>query len=621
MAHPLLISLANLDIDFRAKASNHAFILLALLPVPKFQAKKTLRGALESRLIHACLDFVLEPLKIAARIGVMMSDPLGGLRYCFTPLAGYIMDFQEAVAMACVCGKTSPVTMAWYKQFGDGIRHEPRTGSITLSQIVAIRQKAHPKEDLANYVAEAKKLFRLNGVDQPFWRDWPLAEPHIFLTPEPLHHWHKMFWDHDAKWCIRVMGGAEIDFRFAIQHPYVGFRHFHEGISKLKQVTGREHRDVQRYLVSAIAGRAPKEFVIAIRALMDFRYLAQAPVIDEEICCKIEAALALFHTYKWAIMEANARVGKGNKTIDDWYIPKLELMQSVVPNICYNGVPMQWSADITERAHITEIKDPAHSGNNQNYESQITRHLDRADKCDRFDLATSVRDTGIQFGPGAARRDGLDQDDEMDVDDRHVHTTSDLLDEINPVSNLSGPARSQADYFAEAAKLRCGKAPNAPMPFRTFAVQSTAFHLNHNPNITRKSVDTVAEIYKLDDLRPALADHIERIRQGHFHIHNMRGRRLSMPGCKLPFKDLHVWHRLRMQSKSFHDNTKVLPAQTVNVLPSSGGWEFGRFDIVLVNTNSDKVWPQSGIDGECNLLICTTQVLIYMKVIVLPKFG
>lgn len=36
VAHPLLISLANLLMNFRMKATNHAFLLLALLPVPKF---------------------------------------------------------------------------------------------------------------------------------------------------------------------------------------------------------------------------------------------------------------------------------------------------------------------------------------------------------------------------------------------------------------------------------------------------------------------------------------------------------------------------------------------------------------------------------------------------------
>ena len=120
LAHPLLISLANLNMDFRMKSSNHAFLLLALLPIPSFiHRNKRLRGMLADRLIHQCLNFILEPLKVAARIGIMMSDPLGWRRFCFTPLAAYIVDTPESTLMAAVAGKTSSVTMASYKQFGD----------------------------------------------------------------------------------------------------------------------------------------------------------------------------------------------------------------------------------------------------------------------------------------------------------------------------------------------------------------------------------------------------------------------------------------------------------------------------------------------------------------------
>ena len=85
VAHPLLISLANLFMDFCNKATNHAFYLLALLPVPKFIHKnRKICGILESQLIHKCFDFILRPLKIATEIGIMMSDLLGSLRYAYT---------------------------------------------------------------------------------------------------------------------------------------------------------------------------------------------------------------------------------------------------------------------------------------------------------------------------------------------------------------------------------------------------------------------------------------------------------------------------------------------------------------------------------------------------------
>ena len=78
-----------------------------------------------------------------------------------------------------------------------------------------------------------------------------------------------------------------------------------------------------------------------------------------------------FHKHKDSILTADARRGKGNWLIDNWYIPKLELMQNIAPSVRHSGVAIQWTVDITEHAHITEIKDPAWQSNNNNYDPQI----------------------------------------------------------------------------------------------------------------------------------------------------------------------------------------------------------------------------------------------------------
>jgi hypothetical protein len=272
-----------------------------------------------------------------------------------------------------VAGKTSHITMATYKKFGDPFQHEPRMASTTLAHLHAIEDTVSPWE-LATYIKQAS-IYRLNGVHCPFWRDWPLLEPSTFFTPEPLHHWHKMFWDHDAKWCIRAVGGTEIDFCFAILHPHTGFRQFNEGISSLKQVAGREHRDIQRYLIVVIAGAIPKNFLIAIHSLMDFRYLAQAPEISGQICTEMDDALKEFHDHKHAIISAGARTSKGGRVIDNWYIPKIKLLQSVTSNIRENGAAIQWSGDATERCHVAEIKEPARSSNNVEVQCQWAHGL------------------------------------------------------------------------------------------------------------------------------------------------------------------------------------------------------------------------------------------------------
>ncbi|KAJ7792564.1 hypothetical protein B0H14DRAFT_2623715 [Mycena olivaceomarginata] len=296
-----------------------------------------------------------------------------------------------------VAGKRSSVTIAGYKQFGDAFRHPPRTAAHTLAQLRELEKLADPLDELATYVKNAKAV-GLNGVHKPFWADYPMADPAIFLTARDL-----------APLAQNVLGPP-------LQMPLQG------GISKGKQTTGREHRDIQRYLVPVIAGVVSKPFLTSIASLNDFFYVGQAPEIDDE--------------ESWT---AKARKGK-NGPIENCIYRKLEFLQSVVPAIRASGVPLQWSADVTEHAHITLIKDPASNTNNQNYEPQIVRHLDRKDKLRQFNLATAIDAlAGLQDDDGNDDGDGEPS--------RLVNSTSQLLDLIDPVVRLAGTGRKKVDYF------------------------------------------------------------------------------------------------------------------------------------------------------------------------------
>ncbi|KAG1857798.1 hypothetical protein F4604DRAFT_1536272, partial [Suillus subluteus] len=340
-AHPLLITLANIDPDVRAKGYLQAYIPLALLLVAKFIHRvKHMHGVLADRLLHQCIDIVIEPLKQAARLGIMMSDPAGFSRYCFTPLVAYVADTPEELIIACITMNASPVTMATRTSFGDPDHHPIRKGSSTL----------------ANIQKECKQ-YHLNGVPWPFWMDWVTVDPSYFLTPESLHHFHKMFFDHDCAWCIDVVSAKEIDFH---------------------------HCNIQCYIVGIIAG-APTQFIMAIQTLLEFRYLAQAPQFSDEMLTELDNCLRLFHEHKQRVINAGAWRGKDGG-FESWVIPKLELLQGVVPSIQSLGILTQWSADPTEHAHIAIVKVPARAGNNHDYDVQVCRHLDCRNKLDHFDL-------------------------------------------------------------------------------------------------------------------------------------------------------------------------------------------------------------------------------------------
>ena len=338
MAHPLLLSLANIDSDIRSKGSLHAHLLLALLPVVSFIHLKTrVRSLLADRLVHESLNFVLNPLKVATAVGIMMNDPVGNLRYCFTPLVAYIADTPEQTLLSGTSPKASPVSTATCKQFGDPYPHPPRTATRTLDDIKQACTEAEP-DDFEHFLKIVKR-FSLNGVHKPFWRNWLLSDLSIFFNPEVLHHFHHFFWDYDLQWCIAVLGLDEIDYRFSLIQTAVGYRSF-QGVSKLKQVTGHDHRAVQRYIIGVVAGAVPQKFLAAIRALLDFRYLSQMPHFDDNGLNRIEAALHAFHTNKSAIIAAGGRQGSKGP-LEHWEIPKLELLQHVVPSIHASGAIMQ----------------------------------------------------------------------------------------------------------------------------------------------------------------------------------------------------------------------------------------------------------------------------------------
>ncbi|KAK7023105.1 hypothetical protein R3P38DRAFT_3317338 [Favolaschia claudopus] len=566
VAHPFLVSLANIDTDVMLKASNHSFMMAALMPVPKFLCPKEIRGLMERRLLHHCIDIVCAPLKAAAMDGHIMSTSSGQLVRAHTPLVAYIADAPEAADIACVKGQTSHLTTASYHTFGDPFRHPERTGDLTWNNILSVNSAVDPW-DVAKYQKASKEL-RLSGVHLPFWRDWSLStNPSRFLTMEPLHTLHKGFFDHDFQWGRKIVGDEEIDFRLSIIQPRIGFRHFKEGVTQLKQLGGREHRELERCFIAVIADAAPAPVIRALRALIDFRFLAQAPEMDQVTLTRLTDSLAEFHQYKQHIIDA------GGREQDHFKIPKLEFMQSVVSGICWAGVPMQFTADVTEKAHSTEIKVPARTQtNHRDYDPQIARYLDRAEKMRLFDIATGL---------------GEKENGAVEVDD-----DDSAYDEVAAVAGESSRPVRNLFRLAIAHSLQY---PN--LERRIFTTESTAFSLNRTPNLPCISVDDAAVLFDLPDLRPALGDYLKRSNSNHSGmpaVSIIGGARRSTPECPLPFSHLQVWYNVRVQNKSPHSKPRPIPAQNLQAQPPNAEWVHGRYDTVLLCNDKSSAWPGRG---------------------------
>ncbi|KAF8550600.1 hypothetical protein OG21DRAFT_1525023 [Imleria badia] len=435
--------------------------------------------------------------------------------------------------------------------------------------------------DAANVMVEEYfgtcEQYRLSGISHPFFWDWPLSCPARFLTPECLHYWHRFFWDHNLQWCKHALGARELDFRFSILPPITGLHHFSEGVTQLKQVTGRTHRDAQRYIIVVLSGYCDTHVVTAIRALMDFRYLAQAPVISSTTRDKIATALATIHQHKQAILDHGLRRRpQTNAPLEHFNIPKLEMMHNVVPSVSNVGSILQWTADTTEHAHIEVVKNPAAMTNNMNYNAQICCTLDHDEKCRLFNIAISLSQQYKDMENGGDADQELDADADADADDE-------IDDGMDDNDNLAGelwsesPHRQTTNLFAVAQRL-LEAAPGAiPRPLRVFVSSSTTFHLNREPSIRRVSIDDAAQKFNIPDLSPQ-----------------------DVP---LSFNELCIWYKVRLQQKSYHDLSTLGLAFTVHAHPPDQTWKYGHYSGALLNVDEAHAWPSSSLAGHSVVLV------------------
>ena len=167
------------------KATSHSYTLAAYLLIPKFlDVSPPIHAALVAHIYHICLSIITQNLKAAEMFGAEMSDPLGRLYICHTPLASWIADLPEQRLLSCILTSQSAFTTATTKEFGDNHDHPCRTLSYILDQIQEVCVHTNPQ--FIGTFLKACHLLGLNGIHQPFWRDWRNVDPSIFLPLMPF---------------------------------------------------------------------------------------------------------------------------------------------------------------------------------------------------------------------------------------------------------------------------------------------------------------------------------------------------------------------------------------------------------------------------------------------------
>ncbi|KAG1739646.1 hypothetical protein EDD22DRAFT_851927 [Suillus occidentalis] len=425
---------------------------------------------------------------------------------------------------------------------------------FVFTPLVAHARKVDPW-DLDKF-QKAAKAVDLSGVHMPYWRDWLYACPSVFLAGE------------------ETVGAHELDNWFIVQHKRVGTRHFTKGVTHVKQMTGREYREIQRTIVASIAGATPPRFVRAIRAIVEFIYLAQHPVHSPETLQSMQQALSDFHSYKGAIIEAEARKGKKGVK-EDFFIPKLELLQSFKGTVQQLGTLMQFSADTTERLLITHCKDLflRTARQSKDFTGQCVHLLNCQKSMEIFDMYALLTSHGVPL-----------------VNVMHAEE-----EEIT----IANPALAWVScVLPDEVKLVRG-----PRPVRNHFLKGilsgdaqTAFQVNVTPDYNSLSPAEISTKFILPNFNCALADFIARSSSSsgeHTRWDPEYGR-------------YHTWNKFRLQLHSAFQQRVIIPSRTVQAYPPSDDFPLGNCDTILVDA--------TGINGKMTSYVAQVR-LIFQPVV------
>ncbi|KIM86842.1 hypothetical protein PILCRDRAFT_86461 [Piloderma croceum F 1598] len=358
----------------------------------------------------------------------------------------------------------------------------------------------------------------------------------------------------------------------AALQPHVGSCHWTDGISKLKQCTGQEHRDLKKILIAVATGAVPNDVLSALRALVEFIFQAQSLLIYDKHLHALCEAIHEFHALKNSIIIAGGQLGR-NGPILHFKIPKLEAMGSVAHSVIRMGALYQYTSDITEHCHITHVKTPYQMSNHRNFHQQCCCYMDHVEKSHIFALYTSLKANNISL-----LHEMFHEASEVS---NHYPKAVWLLHTLPHGEDAAGSSKAKSSLFN---KSRSHLSDN----------HSITFLVNLAPHYPQFGVNDAATLFNLQDLCPALGDYFTL--QLSYLARN--GQRRCKSDCDLPFTRIHIWNNFQMQKYSTQDTCIVLPFRTVQALPPSTAMPFGRGDTVLINTTDGSGNTTSSSGGE-----------------------
>jgi hypothetical protein len=396
-AYPVYLTIGNIPKAICQKPSLHAQLLMGYIPTTKLKGisnKSAQRRAL-ANLFHSCMDAILGPIASYGETGLPMMSGDGVWRRCHPVFAVFIGDYPEQALVTCTyygrCPKctVSPDELGEYKTF------------LLHVQSKAINTYLLADDGDVHAFHLACREAGLKPVFHPFWASLPLVDIFISITPDILHQMLQGVMKHLIKWLIKIFGSAAIDSQCKAMLPNHKTTLFTKGIALLSRVSGQEHKRMCAILLGLMVdlplagGLDLSRLVRAVRALLDFLYLAQHQSHTSETIHQLQESLAAFHSNKGIFIDLGIR--------EHFNIPKFHSLTHYVGSIRLFGTTDNYNTKQSERLHIDLAKDAYHATNCRDEYPQMTVWLECCEKIQRHDAYIEWRQRGDCQGQQSRR--------------------------------------------------------------------------------------------------------------------------------------------------------------------------------------------------------------------------
>jgi hypothetical protein len=279
-AYPIYMTIGNIPKSIRRKPTQHAYALLGYLPTSKFEQiqNKAARRRTLANVYHACMHRILMPMKLAGETGMHVTSGDGIVRRGHPILATVAIDYQEQVLVAGVKTGLCPICPISHDELGDNKNLGLRDLNAVLDAL-----DEFDKQSPSEWNKTCKKA-GIKPLPLPFWAGLPYTNIFCAFSSDVLHQLYQGVVKHVIVWVQQVFPSKEIDARCRRLPPNHHIRLFMKGITGLSRISGKEHDQICHIILGLLINiplphnQSPARLLGAVRAILDFLYLAQYPV-------------------------------------------------------------------------------------------------------------------------------------------------------------------------------------------------------------------------------------------------------------------------------------------------------------------------------------------------------